>query len=417
MVTETLPGTGTRLTSFYFLHGGNLYAFSYGADGNTRHTFVDTGDPRYGNRLVATLVEHGIDPGKTDNVLITHHHADHCGLAGLLAGASKAKVLVHAKFKDFVEGRVPPGERLWFGESSVAQFRDLDLVYLSPREPRESIEISGVRFPSLGEPIRMGGGQLRVLACPEGALTHTPDQMLFLYSANPAPFKQTGRPGNLLPTDDVLFTGDLWLMRGPQVGPSLWHLGRRLRHKMAGFGHQFPKDHREQDSRAKEALKKGFCLVRVKPGHGGDFLGSRIISCSLLADRDMLLELGYSPAESTAVLQEEDEAPRVTATNERAYAYFVGELGLWLQLGYSPDDVRTLLVRIYAEQTGGIPSVRRDRTQRRKKLRQMLFRLSQDQSRGSRLQVLAQSTMAMLDREGADGYPPSMPIPSHWTMV
>jgi len=186
---------------------------------------------------------------------------------------------------------------------------------------------------------------------------------------------------------------------------------------MASIGHRFPRDHREQDSGAKEALKKGFCLVRVKPGHGGEFLGSRIISCSLLADRDMLLELGYSPAESTAVLQREEAAPRVTATNERAYAYFVSELGLWLQLGYSPDDVRTLLIRIYAEQSGGMPSVRRDRAQRRRKLRQMLFRLSQDQSRGYRLQVLAQSTLAGLDREAADGYPPSKPIPSHWTMA
>ena len=311
---------------------------------------------------------------------------------------------------------MPPGERLWFGDSSVAQFRKLNLVYLPLAGHQESVGISGVRFPSLGE-LRIGSGQLHLLGCPESASTHTADQMLVLYSANPRPFEQKSGPGSFLPTDDVLFSGDLWLMRGPRAGTRLSHIGRRLKHRLAGMMRRLPRDFREQDSGAKEALKKGFCLVRVKPGHGDEFLGARIISNSLLADRDVLLELGYRPTVSAAVLQKEEMAPRVTAMNERAYSYFVSELRLWLQLGFNPDDMRTMLVRVHVEQSGGIPAVRKDRRQRRRRLRQMLLRLSGDQTQGSSLRTLAQSTLARLGRQGDGRDSVSDPIPSHWKIA
>jgi hypothetical protein len=241
--------------------------------------------------------------------------------------------------------------------------------------------------------------------------------MLFLYSANPRPFDPTSGLDDLLPTDDVLFTGDLWLMSGPRAGIGLSYIGRRLRRRLAGMMHRSPRDFREQDSGTKEALKRGFCLVRVKPGHGDEFLGARIIPNSLLADRDILLELGYVPVERKALPRREEMAPRIAAANERAYSYFVSELGLWLQFGFDPDDVCTMLVRIHAEQSGGISAVRKDRSQRRERLRQVLLRLSRDQTQGTSLRALAQSTLAGLARGGNGRESVSEPIPSHWTIT
>jgi len=45
-------------------------------------------------------------------------------------------------------------------------------------------------------------------------------------------------------------------------------------------------------SPVKEALKGHFSVVRVKPGHGQEFLGSRILPLGLPADSDLLKTLG-----------------------------------------------------------------------------------------------------------------------------
>jgi hypothetical protein len=156
------------------------------------------------------------------------------------------------------------------------------------------------------------------------------------------------------------------------------------------------RDPRQQDPKAKEALKRGFCLIRVKPGHGEEFLGSRIIPRSLLADNDMLVEFGYPLSAGKAVLRSAELAPRVSARREQAYVSFAEELTLWMGLGYTPDEISELLVRIYREQSGGGPLVEKDRQERREQLRGLLTRLKGDEVQPAEIRQLAESTQSPL---------------------
>ena len=156
------------------------------------------------------------------------------------------------------------------------------------------------------------------------------------------------------------------------------------------------RDPREQDSATKEALKRGFCLIRVEPGHGEEFLGSRILPNSLLAERDLLIEMGYPLDADKSVLKSRDMVPRVTARMEQAYVSFVEELSLWQQLGYSWDEITGLLARIYREQSGGGPLVEQDRKERRQRLKTTLAKLRDDKSQSEEFHELAESTLRAL---------------------
>jgi len=158
------------------------------------------------------------------------------------------------------------------------------------------------------------------------------------------------------------------------------------------------RDPREQDAQAKEALKRGFCLIRVKPGHGEEFLGSRIIPSSLLADRDILIQLGYSLDRDKSILRSKDLAPKVATMREQAYTSFVEELLLWRELGYTSSEIGELLVRIYREQSGGGALVEEDRKERRERLKAMLARLKEDEAESGQLRQLAESTLSELKR-------------------
>lgn len=68
-------------------------------------TLVDTGAPTDGvrDRLVEGLREGGVAPADLDRVLVTHHHADHAGLAGWLQAESGATVLAHPADAPLIE--------------------------------------------------------------------------------------------------------------------------------------------------------------------------------------------------------------------------------------------------------------------------------------------------------------------------
>ena len=155
------------------------------------------------------------------------------------------------------------------------------------------------------------------------------------------------------------------------------------------------RDPRVQDSQAKDALKRGFCLIRVKPGHGNEFLGARIIPRSLLADRDLLVEFGYPLDASVSLLKSAEVAPRVAARREEAYVSFTNELVLWTELGYTPDEISKLLARVYREQTGGGPLVEDDRQERRERLKGLLTRLRADEAQPDSIRRLAESTQSL----------------------
>jgi len=134
-------------------------------------------------------------------------------------------------------------------------------------------------------------------------------------------------------------------------------------------------------------------LIRVEPGHGEEFLGSRILPKSLLAERDLLVEMGHPLDADKSILRSKVIEPRVTARMEQAYASFIEELSLWQQSGYNPSEITGLLARIYKEQSGGGPLVEQDRKERRKRLKTTLARLRDDKAQPDELHELAESTL------------------------
>lgn len=403
IVKERLRSANADLTGFLFHRGANFYVFSYEKAGMRRHTFIDTGDSHYRAQILSMLAENDINPANIERIIITHRHADHCGLADLLARESGARILAHPNFKSFVDGETKEEEQRWLGNFDPSQLKKYDIEYLSPSNKDEVRSINGVDFLSLGEPIEIGeGGKLEILACPESTPTHSPDQIIILYSSQSSKHngKKTGEDSH--PADNILFSGDLWLMRG---APGSWstknpsHYLRYLFHRMKSLiaGKSMPhRDPREQDSKAKEALKTGFHLIRVKPGHGEEFIGSTIIPHGLLANRDLLLELDYSLDTDKSILGQRDLAPRIANLREQAYNSFVNELLFWRELGYDPDEISQLLVRIYKEQSGGGALVEKDRKERRERLKETLARLRDDEAGSEELRKIAESTLLEL---------------------
>jgi len=404
VVKERLKGTKTHLTDFFFRQGGNFYVFSYKKDGVQKHTFIDAGDSHFRHQIMSILIQNDINPSNIERIIITHRHPDHCGLTDLLAGESKAKILVHPNFKRFVEGEISKEEWRWLGEFDPRRLKEYDIEYLPQPNKNQVKIINGVGFPTLGDPIEIGeGGELEILACPEDPMTHSPDQVLILYSPSNHSGTLEESQDELRPTDNIVFSGDLWLIRGPLFNWG-FNISRHFRlmlflikNLMSGNG--MPRRNaREQDATTKEALKRGFDLIRVKPGHGEEFIGSSLIPRSLLANRDLLVELGYSMDASRSILRRGDMLPRIAALQEQAYSNFIKELLFWREVGYTPDETAQLLIRIYIEQSGGGRLVEKDRKERRIRIKATLARLKDDDTQSEELRQLAQSTLLHLKK-------------------
>ena len=395
-VKEKLDGVNVDLTSLFCRHGANVYILTYENNGVRRHTFIDAGDSRYQNRILSVLAENDIEPANIERIIITHGHPDHYGLAYLLAKESKAKVAVQSSFRSLVESETGQGEQRWSGSLGPSRLKDCDMEYLRESDTSKVVNIGGVGFVRLTDPIEIGqGGRLEIIGCPENMVTHSPDQIVVLYSPRDDPHPHEQTKGDFRPTDDIIFSGDLWLMRGPMFYHSLtdvsWYWRRslyRIKALMSGGG-MARRDPRNQDPKAKEALKKGFRLIRVKPGHGPEFLGTRILPIGLLAERDILVELGYPLDTDKSILGSAELAPKVRARREQAYTDFVRELIFWLELGYTLDEMAELLVRIYTEQSGGGPLVKEDRKERRGLLEATLAKLKDDEAQPDWIRQLA----------------------------
>ena len=392
-VREQLSGANADLISLAFPHGANVYALAYDSGGVRKHTLIDAGDGRYRGQILPVLAENDIDPASIERIIITHGHPDHYGLAYLLANKSGAKIVARSGLKALVEG-----------EKGQAEQDEREIEYLGESDIGQVVSINGVDFPRLVEPIRIGqGGRLEILGCPESITTHSPDQIVVLYSprTDPHPHQQTSN--GYRPTDDIIFAGDLWLMKGPMFNHSItdtsWYLKQGSYHvkKLLSGGGLARRDPRQQDAKAKEALKKGFCLIRVKPGHGEEFLGTRLIPTGLLAERDLLVELGYPLDADKSTLRLAELAPKITAKREQAYAGFVKELIHWLELGYTIDEMAKLLTRIYTEQNGGGPLAEQDRKERREQIKVTLARLKDDKEQPDRLRQMAEATRSKLN--------------------
>jgi hypothetical protein len=404
IVHEKLGANGTELTSIYFRYGGNIYVFSYQKAGIRKHTLIDAGDLRHSDEISSILLENRIDPKAIERIIITHHHPDHCGLAHILAKESGAQILVHSNFKDFVEGKMTEIERRWQGSYNPAELKNCDVQYLSPINEMDLIDIGNIDFHRLIEPIKMDdAGRLELLAIPESKETHTPDQVIALYSSKDYSRTSEESHNGHRPSDDMLFSGDLWLMNGPLFD-------RRMRGFSFYFRHGFFQMRRmltsrgwlrrsvmEQDQAAKEALKINFSLIRVKPGHGAEFLGSRIIPHGLPAERDLLSKLGYSTNANRSLIKSKPLATQAADLKEQAYNNFVQEILFWKDHGYTFDEISEFLVRIYREQIGGGSLVAKDRKQRRIRLKATLTRLKNDKAVSNEMSQLAVLTLSKLN--------------------
>ena len=384
--TEKLDNENTELTEFYFRRGANLYVFSYQIDGQRKHTFIDTGFVDHRDLIFPILRKQHIDLTKIDNIIITHRHTDHCGLARQLALISGARILVHAEFKSFIEGPLKPQEKIWLGKLDPSKLQNSNLEYLVP-DINDAVQVENTQFPRLGDAIAIGAsGKLNILGAPVSTLTHSPDQLIVYYSQDQSSEKRRTGINHNPSNTDMIFSGDLWLMTGPIIDKSLSMMPRMLKYAFYHFKERLAgrkinwDDPRDQDAAAKEALKKGFSLIRVKPGHGEEFLGCRIIPNSLLADRDLLIKLGYSMDEDPSVLSSHKNKSRTAELKEAAYQGFINELQFWLDAGANIEEISKRLTRIYREQQGGGNLVAFDRMQRRERLKEILSRLVRDLS-------------------------------------
>lgn len=401
IIEESLTGTNISLKNFFFKNGANVYVFTYENQGAVRHTVIDSGDIYYQKEILKIFVENNINLKNIERIIITHGHGDHYGLAYLLARESGAKILVHQNFQRITKGEFTKEEKRLINLSNIAELKKCNFDYLPISENKGAHTISGSLFSSLIEPISIGdAGKLELLACPPDHPTHTPDQLVVLYSLNSVKGSGESPFQNSHLADNMIFSGDLWLMRGPQFDLNFRYVYRRTKFyffklKALIFKKEMVRPNaREQDPVAKEALKTGFCLIRVKPGHGEEFIGSRIIPNALLSDRDIIVKLGYSQGSSHSILKQKGLAEKIAELNELAYKSFVKELLVWRELGYSPSEVTTILVRIYKEQSDGSAAVRRDRKERRERLKETLTRLKDDEAQSEPIRQLAVSVLS-----------------------
>jgi len=399
-----LDSAGTTLTGLFFRYGANFYVLTFQRNGHPSHILIDAGDTRYRNRLGSILSENGISVDRIEQIMITHSHHDHFGMADLLAGPSNAEILAHRNFRRLLDEPFPEYQRRWLKDFDLARLRSCRIAYLDPSESQTSASISGLDFPVLAAIPVGDAGILEILACPESQAMHTTDQLVARYSSRKSWSQTPGRDSNGRPGDDILFSGDLWLMHGPLFAKGFRHAMthfrfayHRLKLRLSGKP-MIRRDPRIQDAGVKDALKQGFSLIRVMPGHGDEFLGTRIIPKSFLARRDLLVALGYSMDEDLSKLKSSECRNRVSEFQERAYEAFLNEIALWKAFEYTPAEITECMIRIYREQAGGGKLVQADRKERRKRIRETLARMKADPSVPGELRSIGESALSGLKR-------------------
>ena len=253
-----LPGNPLKELNAYLLRGGD------------RPLLVDTGfrqDPCR-QALFSQLAELGLAPGDVD-VLLTHCHSDHSGLAPEAAG-DRGVIYASAVDRSLLDR--PGAERAarWAGitrgfaaEGFPAQLLD-SMAQTNPS--RSMAPPEGGHYESLadGQVLEAGGFQLRALLMPG----HTPGQMCFWLE----------KEGLMLTGDHVLFdiTPNIttWPELPDALGAYLESLDRIRSYAPVRSlpGHRAPGDLAQRVDQLKEhhrqRLEEAFQAVKNHPGAG-----------------------------------------------------------------------------------------------------------------------------------------------------
>ncbi len=379
---EVLSGSGITLVSILLPLGSNVYILSYPKNGGIYHTMIDTGFIFNSDLIIRILESNGISPANIENILLTHHHGDHCGLAKILEEKSGAQILIPKTFQTLIENgyknNMDKMQAKYFDPTSLG---NTNLTYL---EPKGKVALGGLNFPFLGEIPLANSDKLTIIACPPSNNMHTDNQVIILYSQY--------NTLDTSPSDiEILFSGDLWLMESPDFKSNLklhfqFLFRRFLNNTLKRDGSRFAA--REQDKEAKEALKRAFAFVRVKPGHGKEFLGARMLPNSIFCVEELQEECRLQNIDENIIF-------------DNAYQYFCNELLHLQQIGFPDEKMLAFLYRLYIEQSGGSRSISRDRAERRVYLKRILERLRTDESKLKAFRNLA--SMVLSSTKQIDG--------------
>lgn len=411
ILEEPLKETSTILKSFMYDVSGNVYVFSYPKHNKIMHTVIDTGSRKYMPYLLKMFSNNGVDPANIETILLTHHHIDHSGLIDIVCLASGATALMH---HDFQEDNIETDGSGYIGRDSADSMtsqNDRELVLpkfskyikrLPPINDCPTRNIGGIAFPRLSTSLEIGeDARLEILGLPlSGNLTHAIDQLFFLYTPKNSPETFLRIGSSFRPTDEIIFSGDLWLMHSPGFPDKMmdaYKIHELIKERKRKV------DFRPENRKEKNALKMGFNLVRVKPGHGPEFLGSKMIN-HLLSNRDIRVRLGFDEDDKQANLADARWVLPVSQLREQTYQSFIDELLLWLGpfekggFGYNIDQASNLLRQIYQEQAGGGELVGQDRQERRLDIKNKLARLMNDVKQNESLRSFAHGTLALIEK-------------------
>lgn len=202
-----------------------------------RALLIDAGYPGYWKPLLAALDAIGV-PGRSIDVIVTHHHVDHTGTAQRLTAERNASVFVHEVDAAAVRGerrsRVPPG------------------FY------RQAWRASMMRY--LGHTVRVGGARYRPVPEAQPLQVGVRPELAGAPTVIYTPGHTAGHCSILLADRGVVFTGDAMVAFDYATGKR----GLSL--------HRFNED-REQALTSLEALERTNATL-VLFGHGEPWTGS-----------------------------------------------------------------------------------------------------------------------------------------------
>ena len=175
-----LPGNPLKELNSYFIRG------------KESDLLIDTGFRRDACRvaLEAGLAELGSDPDRRD-VLLTHLHSDHSGLADLFVGEGRSIYIHEADLTllhRFRENPLPEFRDRRFIDEGFPE-KDLEEMYRTNPAMTEAMDMSSCRFRTLqdGDTLRVGEYALETFFTPG----HTPGNCMFY-----------------LRNEQIMFTGD-----------------------------------------------------------------------------------------------------------------------------------------------------------------------------------------------------------------